>query len=162
MQKQMKGRWLVVRKDALPRGFSTPPSFHSHMLWPDGVKETLQLVIDHTYGRRSVCQLTIKEIARLRGKCRQTVSVHLAFLEDRKQIRFQYIKRGDGRSRQIVLCVREKGQDIRAAIERQIEELPERALKACTVKGFREERRRGKLARKSPKVAKETRSEYVA
>ncbi len=143
-----------MRKDRLPKGFSTPPSFYSHLPWPDGVKQTLQVIIDHTYGRRTVCPLSVANIAQIRGKCRQTISLHLAFLEHYGQVRFSLIKRGDSRCREIVLCFRERDKDLRVATEKQIAGLSDDALLVTTMQQFKERRRKA--------LVKEDRAEYVA
>ncbi len=111
------------------------------MPWPDGAMETLQLIIAHTFGKKSVCPLTVKGIAATRRKCRQTITSHLAFLEDRGQIRLEAGRRGDRRSRQIVLVFREQDEDLSKAIEKQASALPDHALLPATMQSFKAERK---------------------
>lgn len=153
-----------MKRNALPRGFAMPPNFYSEMPWPDGVKETLQLIISRTFGKRSVCPLTVKGIASLRGKCRQTITSHLAFLEDRGQIRLEAGRRGDRRSRQIVLLFREQDEDLSKAIEKQASALPGHALLPATMQSFKAECKAKKGCKPAAKRmgVKESRGEYVA
>ena len=133
---------VKLRRDTLPKGFSLPLSFYAVLPGlPPGVKETLQGIITYTWGRRAVCPLSIKALAGILGKRRETVSLHIAFLADLGQVRFQQVKRGDSRSRQIVLCFREKKGDLKEVSEQQIAELPDKAIVKRTLQAFKEERR---------------------
>lgn len=151
----------MPRRDALSRGFGVPPTFYSELLVPSGAKETLDFIIHHTYGKRSVCPLSIKAIAVMLHRHRNTIALHLKFWEDLGQIRLERVRRGDSRAIRIVLCFRERDTDVRKAADKQIEVLPEKALSRWTMGDFRAELR-GKKTVEPRRAVKEARGEYVA
>lgn len=140
-----------------------PLSFYSHLQVPDGAIATMQYIIDTTYGKRSICPLGLSAIALGRGKCRETISLHVRFWEDLKQLRLERYRRGDSRRFRIVLCFRERGEDIRNAADLLIQALPEKGLGRRTFKDFKAERaKKGRKTVNKRRLVKESRGEYVA
>lgn len=121
-----------------------PLSFFSSLRVPDGAIATMQFIIDHTFGKKKVCPMSIGAIASLRGKSRQTISLHLAFWEDLKQVRLERPKRGDSRCTRIVLVFRERREDVKTVADLLIADLPEKVVSGWTFSDFKAERRKNK------------------